>query len=133
MFKFSELHNVNKSVADTLINAGFDSSEQLLSAAATPEERRELSQATGIAESDLLEMINRAEMARIDGIGKIYADLLAAAGVNTVLELSTQNYRVLHGRIKEVAAQHHVRRVPNPATIEDWVAYAKELSPAVSC
>ncbi|MEM7133251.1 MAG: DUF4332 domain-containing protein [Chloroflexota bacterium] len=130
--KFSKLQGVDPAVAQALKGAGLDSSEQLIAVASTPHERRDLSKRLGISEKILLDLVNRADIARIEGIGKIYSDLLEFAGVDTIAELSNRNHRNLHAKIKEVAEKHHVRRTPNPATVEDWVEQAKELGKSIS-
>lgn len=132
MIKFSELSGIDRSLAEALSKAGLDSSERLLAKAATPEARRELALQLGVSEIDLLNLVNRADLARIEGIGKIYSDLLEFAGVENVDDLRTYNHRNLHSRIKEVAVKHHVRRTPNPATVEDWIEQARDLEKTVS-
>jgi uncharacterized protein DUF4332 len=57
---------------------------------------------------------------RIKGVGSEYADLLEAAGVDTVPALGQRN-----------AAKNLVRRVPTAAEVEAWVAEAKTLPRAV--
>lgn len=81
----------------------------------------------GISEDVLLELGNRADLGRIKGIGPVYSDLLEFAGVDTVAELAQRNPDNLFARLQEVAAHHHVRRLPTAAEVADWIAQAKQL------
>ena len=130
--KISELEGIDPQFAEVLMDAGLNNSNRLLSVAASPEGRRALASELGISETELIDLVNRADLARIDGIGKIYSDLLELAGVDTVIELRTRNPRNLHAKIKEVAQKHHVRRTPNPATVEDWIEQAQGLARTVT-
>jgi predicted flap endonuclease-1-like 5' DNA nuclease len=69
---------------------------------------------------------------RIKGVGSEYADLLEAAGVDTVPELGQRNAANLTEKLAEInAAKNLVRRVPTAAEVEAWVAEAKTLPRAV--
>jgi predicted flap endonuclease-1-like 5' DNA nuclease len=68
------------------------------------------------------------DLFRIDGVGEEYADLLEAAGVDTVPELAQRNPAHLHPTLVEVNQEKRlVRRVPSMAEVQDWVAQAKGL------
>lgn len=125
--RLSELHGISPMLARTLEKAQLDNSNRLLKAASDPKGRKEVAAKLGVPESEVLKLANRADLARISGIGSIYSDLLEFAGVDTVAELRTRNARNLHTKIKEAAQTHHVRRTPNPATVEDWIEEAKTL------
>jgi len=84
---------------------------------------------TGISGKLLLKWINRADLARVKGIGEEYADLLELAGVDTVPALARRNAANLHKKLLEVAeaSKNVVRRVPAATEVVKWVAAAKEL------
>ena len=67
---------------------GVVTTDELLEAGATPQGRTVLREKTGIGDEMILKWVNRADLFRIKGIGEQYSDLLAAAGVETVLELA---------------------------------------------
>lgn len=76
--------------------------------------------------------MNHADLMRIKGVGSEYADLLEAAGVDTVPELGQRNAANLAAKLAEINdAKNLVRRVPTAAEVEDWVAEAKTLPRAV--
>jgi predicted flap endonuclease-1-like 5' DNA nuclease len=80
----------------------------------------------------VLELANRADLARIRGIAGVFGDLLEHAGVDTVRELATRNPDNLHAALVETNEREHVAgRLPNAAMVADWVAQAKELPPGI--
>ncbi|MDW8270142.1 MAG: DUF4332 domain-containing protein [Anaerolineae bacterium] len=126
-FRMSELQGIGPEVVAALKGAGLDESAKLLAAVAQPEARRALAQRLNIPENVLLELGNRADLGRIKGIGPVYSDLLEFAGVDTVAELARRNPDNLFARLQEVAAHHHVRRLPTAAEVADWIAQAQQL------
>jgi hypothetical protein len=66
-------------------------------------------------------------------VAEEYSDLLEAAGVDSVVELSTRNAANLHKAMTATnAAKKLVRRVPPETTVAAWIAHAKTLPRAVS-
>ena len=61
-----------------------------------------------------------------------YAELLEAAGVDTVVELAGRKAENLATKVVEVNAEKKlVRKVPTLDQIEDWIDQAKKLPRAV--
>ena len=89
MKKLSEIEGIGGVYAGKLQGAGIESVEALLEKGASPKARKEVSEKTGISDKLVLRWINMADLFRIKGIGEEYADLLEAAGVDTVPELGT--------------------------------------------
>lgn len=125
--RIDELFGVREDLAAKLRAAGLNDSDKLLAAAATPQQRAELASKLGTDAKEVLELANRADLARIKGVGKVYSDLLEWAGVDTVAELATRNADNLFAKINEVAAEHFVQRLPTAANVADWVSQAKAL------
>jgi predicted flap endonuclease-1-like 5' DNA nuclease len=74
-----------------------------------------------------------ADLFRIKGIGQEYADLLEAAGVDTVPELSQRKPENLHKKLAEINEEKKlVRRVPSPAEVTGWVEQGKQLPRVVT-
>jgi predicted flap endonuclease-1-like 5' DNA nuclease len=132
--KLDEIEGVGAAYAGKLEAIGVPSQEALLEAGATPKGRKELADKTGISGKLILKWINRADLARVKGIGEEYADLVELAGVDTVPELAQRRPENLHKKLVEIAAEtkNVVRRVPSVAEVTKWVAQAKELPRAVS-
>ncbi len=90
--------------------------------------RKALAEKAGLSEKQVLRFANMADLYRVKGIGSEYADLLEAAGVDTVPELARRKPDNLHKSMSELnAAKKLVRRVPTEAEVADWVAQAKGL------
>jgi predicted flap endonuclease-1-like 5' DNA nuclease len=132
--KLVEIEGIGSTYARQLEEAGVKSQEDLLEEGGTPKGRKDLEAKTGISGKLILGWINRADLARVKGIGEEYADLLELAAVNTVPELAQRNPANLHKKIEEIATEKKnvVRRVPSESEVARWVAQAKELPRVVS-
>jgi predicted flap endonuclease-1-like 5' DNA nuclease len=127
----ADLFGVREDMVAKLKAEGLSDSAKLLAAAATPAARGELAAKLGVDSKEVLEMANRADLARIKGIGTVYSDLLEQAGVDTVAELARRNPENLYDKIVESSSEHFVQRLPRAADVADWVAQAKELPRAL--
>ncbi|GAA4402163.1 hypothetical protein GCM10023187_17090 [Nibrella viscosa] len=124
----AELKGITEAILASLKSQGIDNSEELLEAGKTTKGRKALAEAAGVPTSDILELVNRADLARIKGVGRVYADLLEEAGVDTVKELARRSPVNLYAKIEEVnSAKQLTQRIPTLGQIEDFVAQAKEL------
>ncbi len=134
MAKLTQIEGIGPTYSAKLQEAGITTQEKLLEAGGSPKGRKELADKTGISSKLILGWINRADLARVKGIGEEYADLLELAGVDTVPELAQRNATNLHAKITEVAESRGnvVRRVPSASEVEKWVAQAKELPRAIN-
>jgi predicted flap endonuclease-1-like 5' DNA nuclease len=107
---------------------GIKTTQALLKAAATPGGRKDLAEKTGISGHLILRWANNADLFRVKGISEEYADLLEAAGVDTVPELAQRNADNLYDALVNTNADKHlVRRLPGRTQVSDWVAQAKAL------
>ena len=70
-------------LGNTLKLHGIGDSDQLLKAALTPAARQDLAKAMGVETTVILELANRADLARVKGIGEVFSDLLEQAGVDS--------------------------------------------------
>jgi len=128
----SRIKGITEADAQRLIDSDVTSLGNLLERGATPTGRKELSAATGISPDLILTWVNRADLARIDGVDADYADFLEAAGVDTVVELANRNPTNLHERLAVVNQDAGLAQVmPTEAQVADWVAQAKQLGRAV--
>ncbi len=102
--------------------------EQLLKAGGTPEARTKLAKQIGVDPKALLELLNRADLDRVKGVGAAYANLLEEAGVDTVKELSKRTAANLHAKIVEInTAKKVTTHPPTLQQVEAWVKEAKGL------
>ncbi len=128
MTKLSYVEGIGEVYQGKLEAAGIASIEALLEAGKTKKGRKEIAEKADITEKLILEWVNHADLMRIKGVGSEYADLLEAAGVDTVVELSKRRPDNLTAKMEEVNAEKKlVRRLPVLKMVEKWVAQAKEL------
>ena len=92
-----------------------------------------LSAETGISEKQLLEWANIADYMRIKGMGMAKTQLLRAAGVPTVRELSHRNPGRLAQAMKQANDQRKLVRVlPTEKSIEQMIDRARQLPIKIS-
>lgn len=102
--------------------------ERLLEAAKNPKGRRELAAKTGIDPKRLLGLANSADRMRVRGLGKEYAAILPAVGVDTVKELKYRNPEKLAKAISELNKKRKlVRFLPTVSLVTRWIEHAKKL------
>ena len=128
MAKLSEIKGITIRISYSIEAQGIKTVEALLQACATSKGRKELAANTGLADKDILTWANRADLSRIKGIATQNADLLEAAGVDTVPELAQRNPENLHEKILEENNKHRiVSKMASLNQVKDWIAQAKEL------
>ena len=112
----------------SLKDAGIKTAGALLEAAKTPKGRKDLAKATGIDPKRILELANKADSMRVKGLGKEYAELLRAAGVDTVRELKYRNPAKLAEAMAAANKKRKVvRLVPTEKAVGRWIEAAKKL------
>lgn len=118
-----------------LRNIGCSNPEKLLADGATRKGRKKIATAAGISEAIVLRCVNMADLFRIKGVATQYAELLEAAGVDTVKELRNRNAQNLYEALQKANASRKksfVRQLPSQKMVTDWIAQAKQMKPAVS-
>lgn len=133
MAKLTDIEGIGASFEQKLKEAGVGSVEALLERGATRSGRTELAEASGIDASRVQRFVNHADLFRIKGVGGEFAELLEAAGVDSVPELAQRSAANLAARMEEVNEQKHlVRSVPAEKSVADWIEQAKSLDRVVS-
>ena len=121
-----KLKGVNAELAAKFKARGLDTVEKLFEAVLTAKGREELAAATGVPKEVILELANRADLARIKGIAGVYGDLLEEAGVDTVKELKGRTAENLHAKLLEVnAAKNLTPKPPTLQSVKTWISLAK--------
>lgn len=125
MAKLSIIEGIGGLYEEKLNEAGVTSIEKLLEECSSKRGRTELAEKSGIAEKLILKWANHADLFRIKGVGSEYAELLEAAGVDTVPELAKRKTNNLVAKMAEVnQAMKLVRRVPTTRQAGDWIYQA---------
>ena len=132
-YKIIDIQGVGEVYAEKLIAAGIETIDQLLEKGKTSKGRKDLEEATGISGKLILTWVNHADLCRIKGIGPQFSELLEAAGVDTVKELSHRNAANLAAALLEVnEKEHRTKRVPTEIEVQRMIDQAKELPGVVT-
>ena len=132
-YKIIDIQGIGPVYAEKLIAAGIETVDQLLEKAADAKGRQALEDETGIRHDLVLTWVNHADLFRVKGVGPQFAELLEAAGVDTVKELRNRNAANLAAKMLEVnEAKHLCKRTPVEKEVAKFIALAKELEPKVS-
>ena len=132
MARLADIEGIGNSYATKLKKAGVGSQGSLLKTGSTKKGRKQIAAESGVSEKLVLNWVNKADLARVKGIGGQYGELLEAAGVDTVPELATRNAENLHAKMAETNAKKKlVRQLPSAKQVAGWVAQAKKLKRVV--
>lgn len=132
-YPISDLDGIDADLTAALKAKGIRTTERLLEAARNPRGRKALSEAIGVKEQNVLAWANMADRMRIRGMGKEYAVLLQAAGVDTVKELRYRNPAKLAASMAELNAKRKLVRVlPSERAVVRWIESAKKLPIKIS-
>jgi len=126
--KIVEIEGIGATQAKKLATAGVTTTEKLLEQCTSPKARKQLAESTGISEKLVLKWANRADLFRIKGVAEEYADLLEAAGVDTVPELGKRKPANLQQQLSDLNAKKKLtRQVPPEKQVANWITQAKDL------
>ena len=130
--KIIDIEGVGEVYAQKLQDAGIKTVEQLLEQGAHPKGRDEIAEKTGISHALILRWVNHADLIRIVGVAEQFAELLEAAGVDSVPELSHRVAENLHTKLVEINEKKNlVRRLPSVGQLASWIEQCKNLPRAV--
>ncbi len=132
MASIDAIHGLRHREATKMRKARVRTTEALLKTAATRGGRRQLAEQTRLDEKDILTWVNHADLMRVQGVGSEYAELLDAAGVDTIKELRRRNPSNLLQTMTALNVRKSlVRRLPTESMVSGWVSGAKETEPLV--
>lgn len=133
MAKIEEIEGIGPVFAERLAAADVKTVEELLEKGASRAGRKAIAEAAEIDEKKILSWVNMADLFRIKGVGQQFAELLEAAGVDTVKELRNRNAENLYAKLTEVQEEKKLTRVvPALSKVEDFIEQAKNLPPIVT-
>lgn len=132
-YRIEEIEGIGPAYADKLRAAGIETAEALLEACKTPKGRKDMAEKTGISSKLILTWTNHADLMRINGVAGQFAELLEAAGVDTVKELAHRNAANLQAALEAKNEERHLTgRVPAVSQVEKMIEQAKALEPMVT-
>ena len=133
MYKVIDIQGIGPAYAEKLNTQGIINTDQLLEAGKTAKGRKDLEEKTGINGKLILKWVNHCDLYRIKGVGPQFAELLEAAGVDTVKEFGHRVAANLVAKMTEVNEQKHLTKVvPTEAQVQAMIDQAKELEAVVS-
>ena len=126
--KIEDVEGIGPAIGEKLRACGIADTDALLAETKTPKQRKALAEKSGLSEKRVLKFANMVDLYRIGGVGAEYAELLEAAGVDTVPELARRNPVELARKMAEVTkAKKLTRRTPSESEVVKWVEQAKTL------
>lgn len=132
-YKIAEIEGIGESYAEKLESVDVKTTDDLLRRATTKKGREQLAEEAGISEKLILKWANHADLFRIKGVAGQFAELLEAAGVDTVKEFRHRVAANLQPKLVEVNNEKNLcNRVPSVSELERMIAQAKEMEPAIS-
>jgi len=127
-YPITDIEGIDGEAATAFKSVGIRSTGRLLEAARTVKGRKALAEKTCFDEKQLLCWANVADRMRVKGISKEYAELLHAAGVDTVKELKYRNPANLARAMADANKKRKVVRfLPSEKVVERWIEHAKKL------
>ena len=128
MASILDIEGVGENYADKLKAIGIASTDALLEKGCTAKGRAEISEKSAIGAKLILRWVNHSDLFRVKGVAGQYAELLEAAGVDTVVELSKRKADNLYEALAKCNVEKKVVRAPpSQDKVIRWVAQAKAL------
>lgn len=132
-YKIEQIEGVGEVYAAKLEAVGIKTTEQLLEKCCKVTARKKVAEETGISPKLILKWTNHADLFRVNGIAGQFAELLEAAGVDTVKEFRHRVPANLHAKLVATnEAKNLCNRVPSVSELEKMIAEAKELKPCIT-
>jgi hypothetical protein len=132
MGRIDEVAGLGVRQATRLRKAGVKTSKGLIEEASTRAGRSALSKKTGLPPRDLKSWVHHADLLRVKGVGGEYAELLVAAGVDTIRYLRRRNPTALVAKIISMnGSKKVVRRLPTEAMVAGWIDSASLIEPSI--
>jgi predicted flap endonuclease-1-like 5' DNA nuclease len=132
-YSLMDIEGIGPLMAAKLKTLGIRTTESLLEAAKNVKGRKVLAAQIGVDEKTILKWANLADRMRIKGVGEDYAELLHAAGVDTVRELK---YRNVGNLAKAMAKANREKKLvsvlPSEGRVKRWIEQAKSLPVKIS-
>ena len=133
MANIKEIEGIGPVFGKKLEGAGIATTDALLEQGASKSGRKKIADESGMDESKILSIVNMADLMRVKGVGAEFAELLEAAGVDTLKELRNRNAANLHVALEETNAKKSLtRRVPSLSMVEEFIEQAKAAEPKVT-
>lgn len=132
-YKIDEIEGIGPAFREKLAAASIGTTDELLARCGSAAGRKQIAAATSIDEGKLLSWANMADLMRLDGVGKQFAELLHAAGVDTCKELQHRKAANLAGSLKQInEAKHLAKSTPSESQVAKWIEAAKSARQVIT-
>ncbi len=132
-YPVEEIEGIGPTFGAKLKEAGITTTDDFLKMCCDKKGRGAVAQTTGIGESHILGWANMADLMRVSGIGKQFAEILMASGVDTIKELRTRNADNLAAKAEEInTAKNLANATPSLSQVTDWIEKAKAMEPVIT-
>lgn len=129
----SKLRGVPPTVRLRLKSQRITTCAQLLMTAGDAAPRAALLETTGIDGEVLLRLVQRADMARICGIGTVFGLMLEELGIADVEQLAKRDPAELHAALRAYNLEERLaRRSPTMEEVVEWIDTARILPVVVT-
>ena len=133
MNSIDSINGMTHTEATKLRRARVRTTVTFLQIASTRSGRALLTKETGITSPKLLHWAKRAELMKIKNLGRDYADLLEAVGVESVADLKRRTPESLHEMMHNAnQAKKIVDRMPSLKRVTNWIDDSKDIVITVS-
>lgn len=133
VYMIEEVEGIGTIYSVLLRQAGIQTTSDYLAVCFDRAGRRRISEKTGLSQKLLRRWANLVDLTRIEGLSPSDSQLLTAAGVDSMRELSSMNPDDLAEDLDEVNQTKHIAaQTPSVQTVSCWVAHAKHLTEAVT-
>jgi predicted flap endonuclease-1-like 5' DNA nuclease len=124
----SKLRGVPNALRVALKSRRITNCDQLLATAAKSQGRAMLARQIVVDDESLLILVQRADMARVNGVGAVFGMMLEDLGIYAVDSLAETVPAELHEKLRAYnQAERIARRSPTPDEVADWIAQARAL------
>lgn len=127
-YRVDELPEIGPELRARMQGVGIRTTGELLEACATPEGRERVAKKTGVPPERLLAWARLADLMRVSGVGRQFAELLDAIGVHTVRELQTRDPDALAEALGSTNNRLRLAGTSPPrSAVNDWIVQARRF------
>lgn len=132
-YKIEQIEGIGAVYAQKLNAVGIKTTDDILANCAKKSGRAKIAKETGISEKLILRWANHSDLFRVKGIAGQFAELLEAAGVDTIKEFRHRVAANLQPKLVAVNEEKNLcNRVPSVAEVQKMIDQAKTLEPSIS-
>ena len=131
-FNLKNIPGVEPEYVERLTSLGVRHTKHLFERARSRSDRAELSRLADVPESDLLELVKLSDLARIGGVGPVFARILYEAGADTLEEFLKRSPDELIESLHEINDEKkYTKSMPTLKDIDYCIETARELPKVV--